>query len=278
MSLHSPIEGDGKFPLDPSNIQNIDLAMYTWLNEVMNIYCNSNRGWQKTPVIWTGGERTFQIKNNRDLRDKNGSFILPFISVERTGMTKDLKKKGSFYANIPPINDERGASINIVKEINQEKTSNFANADAKRRTGQETYKLDDNKKIVYITKSIPLPIYIAVTYLIELRSEYQQQMNEMVQPLMTFSGGVNYFIIENEGHRYEAFMKSDYSSENNISKLGDEARMFHTKITIEVLGHLVGKGVNQDQPKVVIRENIVEIKIGKERTWTDDELKLKKFF
>ena len=103
-------------------------------------------------------------------------------------------------------------------------------------------------------------------------------MNEMVQPLMTFSGGVNYFIIENEGHRYEAFMKSDYSSENNISKLGDEARMFHTKITIEVLGHLVGKGVNQDQPKVVIRENIVEIKIGKERTWTDDELKLKKFF
>ena len=278
MSLHSPIEGDGKFPLDPSNIQNIDLAMYTWLNEVMNIYCNSNRGWQKTPVIWTGGERTFQIKNNRDLRDKNGSFILPFISIERTGMTKDLKKKGSFYANIPPINDERGASINIVKEINQEKTSNFANADAKRRTGQETYKLDDNKKIVYITKSIPLPIYIAVTYLIELRSEYQQQMNEMVQPLMTFSGGVNYFIIENEGHRYEAFMKSDYSSENNISKLGDEARMFHTKITIEVLGHLVGKGANQDQPKVVIRENIVEIKIGKERTWTDDELKLKKFF
>jgi len=278
MSLHDPIEGDGKFPLDPSSIEHVDLAMFNWIDETMNIFCNTNRGWQKTPVIWMGGERTFQIKTNRDLRDKNGTFILPLITVERTGMSKDLKRKGKYFANIPAVNDERGGSINIVKEINQEKTSNFANAGSKRSSGQAFYKLNNNKKIVYVTKSIPLPVYIVMTYQIDFRSEYQQQMNEMIQPLMTFPGGVNYFIIESEGHRYEAFMKSDYSSENNISKLGDEARMFHSKATVEVLAHIVGKGANQDQPNVVYRENIVEVKINKERTWTEEEIKLKKIF
>ena len=50
-----------------------------------------------------------------------------------------------------------------------------------------------------------------MTYVIDVKSEYQQQMNEMLQPFMSFTGAVNAFIIENEGHRYEAFLKSDFS-------------------------------------------------------------------
>lgn len=278
MSLNNPIEGENKLPLDPSSLENIDAAIFTWLNETLDIYCNTNKGWQKTPVIWTGAERSFQIKNNKDLRDNNGSFILPVITIERKGLSKELNKKGKYYANMMPANDEKGGSINIVQEVNQDKTSNFANADTKRRTGQSTFNLKDNKKIVYITKSIPLPIYIGLTYSVDFRSGYQQQMNEMIQPLIAFPGGVNYFIIVNEGHRYEAFIKADYASDNNIGKLAEESRLFHTTVTIEVLGHVIGKGVNQDQPNVVTRENIVEIKFPKESVWTQKEIKLKKIF
>lgn len=277
MTVSKHIQGLGEFPLDPSTIENVDQALFNWLDQEMDMFTNTNRGWKKVPVIWVGGERSHQIKNNRDLRDIHGSYILPIITVQRTNITKDLKKKGKFWANVPGRNDERGGSINIVQEINQEKTSNFANATAKRRFGQSTAKFD-NQKIVYITKSIPLPIYVAMTYEIVLKTEYQQQMNDLLQPFMTFPGGVNYFIIENEGHRYEAFIKSDYSVENNTSNLADQPRMFNSKISIEVLGHLVGKGQNQDQPKVVIRENIVEVKIPREYTIVGDLENKKKLF
>lgn len=251
--------------------------MFSWLNKEMDIYATTNRGWKKTPVIWLGGERSHQIKSNKDLRDKNGSFILPAITLERTGMSKDLKKKGKYWANIPGTNDVKGGSINIVQEINQKKTANFMNADTKRKYGQSTFKTGQGK-VVYITKSIPLPIYISVTYEIQMKTEYQQQMNDLLQPFMTFSGGVNYFIIENEGHRYEAFMKSDYSVENNLSNLNDEPRMFNSKIIVEVLGHLVGKGANQDQPKVVIRENIVRVEIPREYMMIGDIENKKKLY
>ena len=41
-------------------------------------------------------------------------------------------------------------------------------------------------------------------------------------------------------------------------------RSFNTQITIKVLSHLVGKGKNDEKPKVSVRENIVEVKIPRE--------------
>lgn len=275
--MKKKIQGLGEFPLDPSGIENIDMAMFNWLNDEMDLYTNTNRGWKKAPVIWLGGERAHQIKHNRDLRDRHGSYILPIITIQRTNITKDLKRKGKYWANVPPINDERGGSINIVQEINQEKTSNFQNADIKRRFNQTTFKTGQGKT-VFITKSIPLPIYIGVVYEIQIKTEFQQQMNELLQPFMSFPGGVNYFIIEHEGHRFEAFIDAKYNVDNNIDKLDDQPRMFTSKITIDVLGHIVGKGPNQEQPKVVIRENIVEVKIPREYIIVDDIENKKKLF
>jgi len=266
------IESDKKFPLDPSGIENIDFAMFLWLEKEMDIYASTNKGFKKVPVIWASGERSHQIKNNKDLRDRHGAFILPLITLERTSMTKDLKKKGKFYANIPGVNDERGGSITIAEEINQDKTSNFANAKMKRKFNQPNFK-DINEKVVVKYKIIPLPTYVSMTYVIDFKSEYQQQMNNMLQPFMTFTGAVNYFIIEHEGHRYEAFLKSDFSAENNVKNLQENERLFHTTMTIEVLGHLVTRGPNEEQPKVVTRENIVDIKINREYSISDEDVK-----
>ena len=40
----------------------------------------------------------YQIKHNRELRDVNGWLIYPIMSIERTGITKDLTKRGAYYA------------------------------------------------------------------------------------------------------------------------------------------------------------------------------------
>ena len=49
-----------------------------------------------------------------------------------------------------------------------------------------------------------------------------------------------------------------------------EHRKYETKIDIKVLGYIAGEANNSEQPKIVIRENAVEVKIGRERTIVGD--------
>jgi hypothetical protein len=256
--------------LEPSTIENVDLAMYNWLDKKMDLYADTNRGWNKTPIIWVNGERAWQIKHNRDLRNSNNNFILPVISLERTEVSKDKEKKGKYWGDVRPFNDEKGGSITIHKVINQEKTSNFANADTKRLIGQPNFKRE-NKKIVYQTKYVAMPVYVTMTYVVDIKTEYQQQMNELLQPFLTFTGGVNYFIIENEGHRYEAFIEPNFALKNNTADMQENERLFNTQITVKVLSHLVGKNKNDEKPKVSVRESIVEVKIPREYVFLGEE-------
>ena len=122
----------------PSSFETIDFAVYDFINEKMNTFCTTNKGWNKVPVIWSGAERSKQSKDNPDNRDITNALIFPIISIERTSQDKNNDSKGKFYANIPPINDEKGGSITILTRIKQDKTSNFANANSFKRvdTGQ----------------------------------------------------------------------------------------------------------------------------------------------
>jgi hypothetical protein len=52
--------------------------------------------------------------------------------------------------------------------------------------------------------------------------------------------------------------------------LQEEERKYETKVDIKVLGYLIGEGKNQDTPKIVWKENIVEVKMGRERSLFDD--------
>lgn len=248
---------------EPSTIENVDMAMYNWLNEKMNLFADTNKGWIKIPVIWVSGERSWQVKNKQSLRDNNNNFILPVLTIERTEMIKDPQKKGKYWGDVRPIDDEKGGSIVIHRVLNQGKTSNFANAYTKRLVGQPNFKRE-NKKIVYQSKMIPMPVYVTMNYLVDIKAEYQQQMNQILQPFLTFTGGVNYFIVENEGHRYEAFIDSNLTQKNNGAELQENERIFNTQINIKVLSHLVGQTLNDQKPKVAIRENIVEVKFQRE--------------
>jgi hypothetical protein len=266
-------EGDGKFPLDPSKIENIDLAVYKWLDENMDLYATTNRGRTKTPVIWVSGERSFQIKNKKELRQNDGAFILPIITVKRTGINKDLKPKGIFPGNVVP--DLFKDDYVVVKQINQDKSTNFANADTQKRFGQPNAKRE-NKKVVYGFQSIKFPVQAVFQYEIQLRTEYQQQMNELTQPFLVFTGAGNYFVIENEGHRFEVNIDADYAIEHNGDKLEQEERMFKTTIKLNVIGHLVGAGTNEIDTNIIYRENAVEVKIPREYVIVNESSPLKK--
>jgi hypothetical protein len=108
-------------------------------------------------------------------------------------------------------------------------------------------------------------------YQISIRTEYQQQMNELIRPFLTVPGNSRTpKRIEAEGHYYEIFIDGGFSNNSNQASLGMTQRNYETDINIEVLGYLIGEGENQERPKIVKRENAVDIKLGRERTIVGD--------
>tara|TARA_R110002096_G_scaffold42041_4_gene113378 strand:- start:114 stop:950 length:837 start_codon:yes stop_codon:yes gene_type:complete len=263
---------------EPSSIETIDGAIFKWVDQTLDLSTNTNRGEKKVPVLWLGTERAFQIKNNKELRDKVGKLKLPLITINRDSMTKDPTFKGSVQANLIEQGDYKGgSSLTIMKRIQQEKTRNFANADKSRelKTVDGTGR-GNNKKIVYQEITIPVPTYVTVMYSITIRTEYQQQMNDLVQPFITKTGGLNSFLFKHEGNQYEAFIQQDFSYNKNTTNLSEEERMFETKVSIKVLGYLIGEGPNRERPKITIRETAVQIRISRERVIVGDKIPWKK--
>ena len=260
-----------------SSIETIDYSIVEWLKEDLDLSARTNEGWRKVPVLWQAPERAFQIKDDKDIRDSDGAFKLPLISIERTNMTKDPTRKGSFQAHTysKDKNGRTGRMV-IAKKIVQDKTRNFAVVGNTRRSNYtsgeaQQYYPRVNKRIVIKTLSIPIPIYINVEYKIVIKTEYQQQMNDLMTPFMTRTGQINSFMLNRNGHKYEAFVDQGFTQSNNASNLNDESRLYTTEISIRVLGYLIGEGENDDRPIVRVEENIVEIMFPMEGIVKEDE-------
>lgn len=263
------VETDG-YTIEPSTLENIDVGLYEYIDEQLNLHITSNGGFKKVPVIWSAAERAFQIKNDVTIRDSSGKLRLPAINIKRTSVVKDPSFKGSYQAhNALPSSGPRGYKNNpapVGRRIVQVKSSEFMENDLTKETlGQNNTGHTFRKKIVYEEVYVPIPVYVSITYSVTIRAEYQQQMNNLVMPFITSTGQINSFVFEKNGYRYEAFIQQDYAMDSNSSNLGEDERYFSAKIDIKVLGYIHGQGVNDPKPHVVTKENIVEVKLVGER-------------
>tara|TARA_R100000008_G_C3579793_1_gene167681 strand:+ start:1120 stop:2049 length:930 start_codon:yes stop_codon:yes gene_type:complete len=260
-----------------STIEVVDQSLVSWVKEDLRPVASTNKGLSPVPVLWVTPERAFQIKNKKQLRDETGNLKLPLITIERTNITKDPARKGGFQAHLfSDKKNGRSGRFVIAKRIKQDKTREFLVNDAVRpanQTGgtiQEHYPHKNLKKLVIQIVSIPIPVYINANYKITIETEYQSQMNELVTPFITRPGQINSFLLNRNGHRYEAFVESDFSQSNNTANMGEDNRKFITEITIRVLGYLIGDGEDRDRPIVRIDENVVELRQPQERVLAGD--------
>tara|TARA_Y100000593_G_scaffold17072_1_gene34136 strand:- start:3503 stop:4882 length:1380 start_codon:yes stop_codon:yes gene_type:complete len=250
---------------EPSTLENIDYAMYEWVNNNMGIFVTTNTGWEKVPVIWASAERAYQLKNNKDLRDKDETLILPLITIDRTSVAKNANDKGAYWGNVPPIKgyEPQGGSIEIARQINSPKSQNYKNAYMKRTVGQETFP-GPKDRTVYQVATMPQPAYITINYEISIKTEYQQQMNQIAQPFLYLGAGVHAFTMARNGHRYESFLEPNFGVQNNVANMAEDARVFESKVNIRVLGYIWGAGKNRNTPKIAVRETAAVFKFTAE--------------
>jgi len=266
----------------PSTIETIDRALYQYFEEECNIHTNSSKGWRKVPVIWVGAERAYQVKHDKEMRDSGGMLILPMIAIDRISITKDPARKGSMPANLMNHKDEQGGVITIARRIKQDKTSYNRGAAQRRTWAGDEYSGDGNKptmsdrfsisrqdgKVVYETITMPMPSRILVEYKVSIQTDFQQQMNEIIQAVHGKLGNHKAFMISHEGHRFESFM-DEFAFNNNLATLEEEDRVLRTEINIKVEGYLVGGGPNDPKPKIAKRENAVTIALPRESVMID---------
>jgi hypothetical protein len=255
-----------------STIEDIDYAIVSYVKEDLAMRSTTNEGFVKASVLWQVPERAYQVKNDKSIRDESGALKLPLITVERTNISKDPALKGSFQAHTySTAKNGRSGRIVIAKRIVPDKTRNFAVASGTRnsqKTGgtRQRYYPRENKKVVIQTLSVPIPVYVNIEYKIMIKSEYQQQMNELLQPFIARTGQINSFVMRRNGHLYEAFIDKGFKHANNVGNLGQDSRMFSSEINIRVLGYLIGEGKNDDRPIIKFEENTVEITFPQENT------------
>tara|TARA_R110002020_G_scaffold226406_2_gene436846 strand:+ start:1014 stop:1889 length:876 start_codon:yes stop_codon:yes gene_type:complete len=253
-----------------SSLEDIDQAMVDWVKH-LELATTSNDGFKNVNVLWQAPERAYQIKHNKDLRDDAGALKLPIVSVERTAITKDPNRKGSFQAQLfsDKMNGRSGRLI-IAQKIVPRKTQNFAIASGTRSTlskpNKQKYYPRVNTKVVIKSLSIPIPVYVNVDYKIVIKTEYQQQMNDLMTPFITRTGQINAFVMRKNGHLYEGFIEQGFNHSNNVANLAEDMRMFTSEITIKVLGYLIGDGPSDDRPLVKVDENVVEYQFPSEST------------
>ena len=265
--------------IQPSTLETIDMAFFDFVDNKMNNFATTNKGWKKVPVMWVASERSFLTKNNKDLVDADGALIFPIISVERTAMQKSLTRKGAYYG-LSGDNLEKNhfGRITLARRIVKDKTNNFSVAHNRKKFNDVTrtpdrqsyYPISENKKVVYETLNMPMPMYVDMTYSVSIRTEYIQQMNEILSPFINLGGGINYFVIERDGHKFETFLSEDLSQENNVSNMGTDERTYITNLSFEVLGYIIGEGPNGERPRIIRKESAVKIKLGREKVILGD--------
>jgi len=256
--------------LSPSTLETVDFALYNWLNEKLDIYTDSNEGRRKVPIIWITAERAFQVKDNKELREIDSQAIIyPAMVVERTSVSKTSANERVIPGNIFPQMDRKRGAFPLYRRVVKDKTQNFQNAVAKKYTNQtqNTFKLPfESSEVVYETLYTGYPVFLNMNYTIKIRTDYIQQLNEVLSPFQRFTGGINQFLVEHENHKYEAFIEDDYSISSNTSNLGGEEKKFDAQIKIKVLGYITADGINQNTPYVVSREAPAKIRFTRERS------------
>lgn len=247
------------------NMEVVDWSVFDWL-KTMDVSVEGSPelgGFKQVPVIWVGTERSFQSKVYKELRDISGSLNPPYITVSRKGVKKDLNKKGQHWANVPAVYDYLQGVLPIRREIRHDKTAQFMNNNAKRRTGKSSYKFDEvptDTKPVYEVTYVPIPVYLTFTYEIKIWTSYRSQMNTIEQKLLTYvpAGNINRFVLSHDGHYFEGFLGEDVVEEGNVDAIEKEERKFETTFTLEVLGHVAGEEQNQNSPYAAKRETFAE--------------------
>jgi len=220
----------------------------------------------KTPVIFAAGEKWSMLKNGRPLRDRNGSLLLPLITIMRNEVSQDpssdiagrginqhvgeivirrrLDKSDREYQNL--INrillpNQANVAVNksIVGSDKQQVVTNSNIGDLSKdvdvlRGALLKPNLSNN---VYETIVVPAPQFYTAKYQITIWAQYMQHTNQILERIITsfLPQGQNWKIETPKGYWFIASVDGgSYAMETNFDDMSQQERFLKYTFNVNV--------------------------------------------
>lgn len=215
----------------------IDYAIFYHLTEVLKLRVNENGNSIPVPAMFTSGEKWSQIRQHGYLRDVNKKVLAPLIAIRRTSVAADDR--------LPMVDVN---NYNPTFRLVPYRTFNMQ---YDRVAGQY---LNKESHEFYL---VDVPDYVRVGYELILWTDLQEQMNNLVQPIVGISDHV-------WGDFYKFRTNVQDVTHDNVNVPGED-RLVKTTITLQVDGYLRGEFEYQNS-KMQKAHSIKKVKFLEEGT------------
>jgi len=278
--LKSGYEGKpapSELSIPPAGIADVDAALFHLFDKEIPFQVNTGdksvQELKKVPVVFASAEKWALSKRSSGLRDKNGSLILPLITVVRTSIEQsgdsDIAGRGInqqtgeivVRRRLDKSDREYQGLINrlfLKHQMNLAVPSDSADIDqlvTERSVGDlsdDPTVMDggllasNNKNNVYETITIPSPQFFTATYDVTFWTQYTVQMFQMIELLIAsfLPQGNAWRLDTSKGYWYVATVDGNtYNSENNTDDMSQEERILKHKFTVKVPGYILASAV-----------------------------------
>lgn len=250
-------------------LEDVDRALFTLLDKEIPFAVETSQGTRKVPVVFAAGEKWALMKRQRALRDRNNSLILPLITAVRTTVqqaaAEDVtgrgtnQQTGELLVHRRLDNSDRGYQELVNRLLLPHQLNlavNARNADTNQLfTSGSLGDLSENPVItaggllfndrmnnVYETLAIPTPQYFTALYDITFWAQYIQQMNGMIETLVSsfLPQGNAWRLDTDKGYWFVGTVVDNaYNADNNFDDMAQQERVIKYKFSVRVLGYVL---------------------------------------
>jgi hypothetical protein len=230
MSNNAYNDAKGSYSIKPVTLEVVDQAIVDYFDKRLSTTVDTERGRVKVPVIFASGERWKLIRDNKGLRDENGTLILPLISVRRTNIDRTPGQHALA---------QETSHIVVRKEIHA-KTANMQTLVKARQTAGFP---ESKREPVYEYLTIPFPDFATVYYEIIIWTQYQTQMNEVLEKIFYNYDHMDSFVmpVEYDGHKrkgnsyyFVGFRDGSVVPQSNVEEFTNQERIIKYSYSIRV--------------------------------------------
>jgi hypothetical protein len=214
-------------------LYDIDFAVKSFIDQTMQLKVEDNGELIEVPTIYANSEKWTSIQRNGYLKDKKGKTLVPLITLRRSGvnMKNELRRN-------------KVATTNQLAYVMKQKYSKLAPYD--KFSSLYGTKLPQE---YFVT---PIPDYVDVTYDFILWTEYQNQLNYIIENFIYYGGksfgDKNFF-------KFASMIDSLTMEDSNTT---GQDRMVRANFQLTIHGYLLPKNIaNETTTKRVLTPNKV---------------------
>ena len=260
--------GSSELFIPSCGLEDVDVALFNLFDKEIapQFGGTDSTPLSKTPVIFAAGEKWSMLKNGRPLRDRNGSLLLPLITIMRNEVSQDLSadiagrginqhvgeivirrkldKSDREYQNLInrillPNQSNVAVNKSIVGSDHQQVVTNRVIGELSKdidvvRGALLKPNLSNN---VYETIVVPTPQFYTAKYQITVWAQYMQHTNQILERIITsfLPQGQNWKIDTPKGYWFIASVDGgSYAMETNFDDMSQQERFLKYTFNVNV--------------------------------------------